>query len=191
MTLNDWLDVALRDLAPAAWDRMTAEYHAHVQDAMHSGLTEPEAVATLGDPAQVNRALRRTYATDEELSNSQGAWMWMFSLLVVTSYAAVTLWLVRPEAATGPLVALLLAPLIWLLVRREPQPVRNFLLATAGHWIVNFSLWMNWMLQLWRGDAPPSQGLLWFFPVLWLVWMLDAGRRIQRIQRTLKLGDRA
>ncbi|NTY00564.1 hypothetical protein [Deinococcus sp. JMULE3] len=66
MTLNDWLDVALRDLAPAARDRMTAEYHAHVQDAMTGGLTEPEAVATLGDPAQVGRALRRTQLTVQD-----------------------------------------------------------------------------------------------------------------------------
>lgn len=191
MTLNDWLNVALRDLAPVAQKRMTAEYQAHVQDAMTGGLTEPEAVATLGDPEQVNRALRRTYATDEELSSSQGAWMWMFSLLVVTGYGAVTLWLVRPDAATGPLVALLLAPLISLLVQRQPQPVRNFLLATAGQWIVNFSLWMNWMLQLWRGDPASLQSFLWLMPTLWLVWMLDAGRRVQRMQRTLHLEGQA
>lgn len=71
--LKSWLDVALSDLAPAARDRMTAEYHAHVQDATHSGLTEPEAVATLGDPTQVNRALRRTYAyATEKLAHSTG-----------------------------------------------------------------------------------------------------------------------
>ncbi|MFN4250865.1 HAAS signaling domain-containing protein [Deinococcus sp.] len=66
MTLNDWLNVALRNLAPAAQERMTAEYRAHVQDAMTGGLTEPEAVATLGDPAQVNRALRRTQLTVQD-----------------------------------------------------------------------------------------------------------------------------
>ncbi|MFW8625712.1 HAAS signaling domain-containing protein [Deinococcus sp. ME38] len=66
MTLHDWLTVALRNLAPAAQERMTAEYRAHVQDAMMGGLTEPEAVATLGDPAQVNRALRRTQLTVQD-----------------------------------------------------------------------------------------------------------------------------
>ncbi|MCD0160715.1 hypothetical protein IHN63_05270 [Deinococcus sp. 6YEL10] len=66
MTLHDWLTVALRNLASAAQERMTAEYRAHVQDAMTGGLTEPEAVATLGDPAQVNRALRRTQLTVQD-----------------------------------------------------------------------------------------------------------------------------
>ena len=115
MTLHDWLTVALRDLAPAAQERMTTEYHAHVQDAMHSGLTEPEAIATLGDPAQVNRALRLTYATDQELRNGQGPKVWWFMLLLVAWCGLAALWFEQDVEGVAAATALVLACPAWLL----------------------------------------------------------------------------
>ncbi|GAA0512982.1 HAAS signaling domain-containing protein [Deinococcus depolymerans] len=189
--LNHWLDVALRDLAPAARDRMTAEYHAHVQDAMHSGLTEPEAIATLGDPAHVNRALRRTYATDQELRNVQGPKVWWFMLLLVAWYGLAALWFEQDVEAVAATTALVLACPAWLLVRSEPQPVRNLLLATAGQWLFNFTLWLGWSVQAWLGDPPSFGAILWLLPVLWVVWLVDTMQQARRMRRTLTLGGRA
>lgn len=197
MTLRDWLGAALHDLAPAAQDRVAAEYQAHVQDAMTGGLTEPEAVATLGDPEQVNRALRRTYATASELDVKPGTGTWRFMLGTLILYATATLIFlaVGIESAlgsvTGSLTALALTWLVWRLARNQPIPVRNFLLNQGGAWLMNFSLWLGWEVQAWLGDPPPVQAIQWLLPVLWIVWMVESGRRIQRIQRTLKLGDRA
>lgn len=191
MTLHDWLTVALRDLAPAAQERMTAEYHAHVQDAMTDGLTEPEAVATLGDPAQVNRALRRAYATDQELSNGQGPKVWWFMLLLVAGYGLSALWFEQDVEAVAAATALVLACLAWVLVRSEPQPIRNLLLATAGQWLFNFTLWLGWSVQAWLGDPPSFGAILWLLPAIWVVWFVEVGRVFRRMRRTLTLGGRA
>lgn len=191
MTLNDWLDVALRDLAPAAQDRMTAEYHAHVQDAMHSGLTEPEAIATLGDPAQVNRALRRTYATDQELRNVQGPKVWWFMLLLVAWSGLAALWFEQAVEAVAAATALVLACPAGLLVRSEPQPVRNLLLATAGMWLLNFFFWLSWTVQTWLGDPPSFGSIVWLLPVIWVVWFVEVGRVARRMRRTLPLEGQA
>ncbi|GAA5441615.1 hypothetical protein ACFQDE_10875 [Deinococcus caeni] len=189
--LNEWLDVALRDLAPAARDRMTAEYHAHVQDAIHSGLTEPEAIATLGDPAQVGRALRLTYATDQELRNGQGPKVWWFMLLLVAGYGLSALWFEEAVEAVAAATVLVLACLAWVLVRSEPRPVRNLLLATTGPWLFNFTLWLVWSVQAWLGDPPSFEAILWLLPVLWVVWLVEVGRVVRRMRRTLKLEGRA
>ena len=191
MTLNDWLTVALRDLAPAAQERMTAEYHAHVQDAMTGGLTENEAVATLGDPAQVNRALRRAYATDQELSNGQGPKMWWFMLLLVAGYGLSALWFEQAVEAVTAATALVLACLSWVLVRSEPQPVRNLLLATAGPWLFNFALWLGWIVQAWLGDPPSFGAILWLVPILWVPWLVSTMQPAHRMRHTLALEGRA
>ena len=189
--LHDWLNVALRDLAPVAQKRMTAEYQAHVQDAMTGGLTEPEAVATLGDPAQVNRALRRAYATDQELSNGQGPKVWWLMLLLVAGCGLPALWFEQAVEAVAAATALVLACLAWVLVRSEPQPIRNLLLATAGQWLFNFSLWLGWSVQAWLGDPPSFGAILWLLPVVWVVWFVEVGRVVRRMRRTLTLGGRA
>lgn len=189
--LHDWLNVALRDLAPVAQKRMTAEYQAHVQDAMTGGLTEPEAVATLGDPAQVNRALRRAYATDQELSNGQGPKVWWLMLLLVAGCGLPALWFEQAVEAVAAATALVLACLAWVLVRSEPQPIRNLLLATAGQWLFNFSLWLGWSVQAWLGDPPSFGAILWLLPVMWVVWFVEVGRVVRRMRRTLTLGGRA
>ncbi|NTY00565.1 hypothetical protein [Deinococcus sp. JMULE3] len=191
MTLNAWLNVALGDLAPAARDRMNAEYHAHVQDAMHSGLTEPEAVATLGDPTQVNRALRRTYATASELRNGQVPKMWWFMLLLVAWCGLAALWFEQDVEAVAAATALVLACPAWMLARNEPQPVRNLLLPTAGQWLLNFFFWLSWSVQAWLGDPPSFGAIVWLLPVMWLMWFGEVGRVVRRMRRTLKLEGRA
>ncbi len=191
MTLHDWLTVALRDLAPAAQERMTTEYHAHVQDAMTDGLSEPEAVATLGDPAQVNRALRRAYATDQELRNGQGPKMWWLMLLLVTGCGLSALWFEQAVEAVAAATALVLACPAWLLVRSEPQPVRNLLLTTAGPWVFNFALWLGWTAQGWLGDPPSFGSIVWLLPVIWVVWFVEVGRVARRMRRTLHLEGQA
>ncbi|OOV14539.1 hypothetical protein [Deinococcus sp. LM3] len=191
MTLHDWLNVALRDLAPAAQERMNAEYRAHVQDAMTDELTEAEAVATLGDPAQVNRALRRAYATDQELSNAQGPKVWWFMLLLVAGYGLSALWFEQAVEAVAAATALVLACLAWVIVRSEPRPVRNLLLATAGPWVFNFTLWLGWSVQAWLGDPPSLGAILWLLPVLWVVWLVGTMQQARRMRRTLTLGGRA
>ncbi|MCD0160716.1 hypothetical protein IHN63_05275 [Deinococcus sp. 6YEL10] len=191
MTLHDWLTVALRNLASAAQERMTAEYRAHVQDAMTDGLTEPEAIATLGDPTQVNRALRRAYATDQELSNAQGLKVWWFMLLLVAGYGLSALWFEQAVEAVAAATALVLACLAWVIVRSEPRPVRNLLLATAGPWVFNFTLWLGWSVQAWLGDPPSLGAILWLLPVLWVVWLVGTMQQARRMRRTLALEDRA
>ncbi|MBX8464038.1 hypothetical protein [Deinococcus sp. RIT780] len=196
MTLNDWLNVALRNLAPAAQERMTAEYRAHVQDAMTGGLTEPEAVATLGDPAQVNRALRRTYLMREEQKTLQldNQWVWRAMTVLLLGYGA-SLLMIGGAESSGPLAGVVTAVTLggtaWCLLRSRPDALRNYLLNQLGGWLVNFSFWLGWSVQAWLGDPPSFGAILWLLPALWVVWFVEVGRVVRRIRRTLTLGGRA
>jgi hypothetical protein len=196
MTLTFWLDMALRDLAPTARDRMVAEYQAHVQDAMTGGLTEPEAVATLGDPAQVNRALRRTYLTQSEQGKLQldHQWLWWVMMAVLSGYGA-SLLVIGGAASSGPLAGVVTAVTLggtaWWLLRSRPGPLRNYLLNQLGGWLCNFSFWLGWSVQAWLGDPPSFGAIVWLLPVMWVVWFVEVGRVVRRMHRTLMLEGRA
>ena len=64
MTLDRWLELATAGLPPEVAGRVQAEYVAHVSE---SGLPEAEAIAALGQPEAVRRALGRTYLSAERL----------------------------------------------------------------------------------------------------------------------------
>jgi len=63
MTLDLWLSAATQGLPPEVVHRVRAEYTAHVAE---SGLPEAEAVAALGQPKTVRRALEREHFTRAE-----------------------------------------------------------------------------------------------------------------------------
>ncbi|SEI87977.1 hypothetical protein SAMN04488058_102120 [Deinococcus reticulitermitis] len=66
MTFQAWLERATGGLPREVAERVEAEYAAHIAE---SGLPEAEAVAALGDPRAVRRALGRTYMNWEQLES--------------------------------------------------------------------------------------------------------------------------
>ena len=64
-SLNAWLDVACRDLYPQARERVRRDYLSAYADAREAG--ETEILAAWGDPRRVNRELRRTFLTVQDM----------------------------------------------------------------------------------------------------------------------------
>lgn len=193
MTLRDWLGAALHDLAPAAQDRVAGEYAAHVHDAMDSGLTEAQAVATLGDPGQVNRALRRTYATRDltEQYRRLPVGLWVTLLLLQLGYGGLMFWnnvevpQELPRYLAGPTTGLtLMLTLTWSVLWR-PDPYRWTLGARLLVGCLMLSQWITALL------APGQDTLDLIFLIVLplaltgLAW--DAHRVARRVSRTLSL----
>ncbi|GGL03513.1 HAAS signaling domain-containing protein [Deinococcus radiotolerans] len=195
--LTGWLAEALRDLTPATRDRVGAEYCAHVHDALDSGLTEAQAVASLGDPAHVNRALRRTYATQDLAEQYQRPprRLWGTLLAVQVGYAGLMIWnnledrgdLIRhlPGPLTGLALMLGLTALTW----RRPDPYRWTLGARLLMLGLMLSQWVTALLT-------PDRDLLTLvslclLPVVSAGVIWDAHLTARRVSRTLNLEAQA
>lgn len=193
MTLRDWLGAALHDLAPAAQDRVAGEYAAHVHDARGSGLTEAQAVATLGDPGQVNRALRRTYATRDLTEQYQRPprRFWGTMLLLQLGYAILMIWNNLEDRADlirhlpGPLIGLTLMLALSALVWRRPDPYRWTLGARLLVVCLMLSQWITALLA--PGQDTLDLAFLIVLPLALTGLAWDAHRVAQRVGRTLKL----
>ena len=195
--LHNWLDVALRDLAPAAQRRVSAEYQAHVQDAMTGGLTEPEAVATLGDPAQVNRALRRTYATEEVATQyrTPSRRLWVVMLLAQLGHTALVILSNLEDHAdllrhlTGPLTGLTLLLALMALMKQRPTPYTS----TLGTRLLVLPLmsgqWITALLTPARDTLDLAFLIVLPLALVGMAW--DAHRMAQRVSRTLNLEGQA
>ncbi|MDK2012325.1 MULTISPECIES: HAAS signaling domain-containing protein [unclassified Deinococcus] len=197
--LKSWLDVALSDLAPAARDRMTAEYHAHVQDATHSGLTEPEAVATLGDPTQVNRALRRTYAYATEKLAAQyrtpSRRLWRVLLLLYVGYTSLMILNNLEDRADllrhlpGPLTGLTLLLALMALMKLHPTSYPWTLGARVLVLPLMTGQWITALITPGRDTLDLSFLIVLPFALVGMVW--NAHCTARRVHRTLKLDGQA
>ncbi|MDL2342811.1 hypothetical protein QOL99_01475 [Deinococcus sp. MIMF12] len=196
MTLDEWLAAATAGLPPEVAQRVRAEYAAHIQD---SGQPEAEAVAALGEPERVRRALGRTYLSaarletlaDEPLRRGVLVFVWAMPLL----YGVFTAWNFADAAPfplwrlVGPGLTLLLNALVWLVTAHLPDERRRLWRGVWAGWSIGFMLWMGNALQLWWGaDLPlpwfvPLWGLLLFGGLLWTAW------EDRRLRRTLALKE--
>lgn len=196
MTLERWLHEATAGLPPEVVQRVQAEYAAHVAE---SGLPEAEAVAALGQPGRVRRALGRTYLGEERLRTLRdGAGVPMVAAVVWVMPPLYALFLAWNYAAAAPFpwwrllapaLSLGLTALLWHLTRRLPAERRVLWRSTVGGLSLQFMLWFQWVLQTWHGEPfvwpwglPVFGGML-LGLVCWTAW------DDRRLRRTLALKE--
>lgn len=196
MTLDRWLQEATAGLPPEVAQRVRAEYAAHV---VESGLPEGDAVASLGRPEAVRRALGRTYVSGERLRTLREAsgtglmavFMWLGLVLFGGGQALIWVGLTPfPwERVVGPLLTLALTAALWLWTAFQPAERRTFWRTFWMPLSLGFMLWAGPALQLGRGqDVPlawaiPLLGLLLGVGLLWTLW------DDRRLRRTLALRE--
>ena len=190
MTLERWLREATAGLPPEVVERVRAEYAAHVAE---SRLPEGDAVASLGRPEAVRRALGRTYVSGERLrtlreasgTGLMAAFMWLG--LVLFGGGQVLAWVgFAPfpwDRVIGPLLALALTAALWLWTAFLPAERRTLWRTFWMPLSLGFMGWVGPAVQLGRGQDVP---LAWAIPptgfLLWvgLLWTLRDDRRLRR-----------
>lgn len=201
MTLDHWLAAATVGLPPEVAQRVRAEYAAHVQD---SGQPEAEAVAALGEPERVRRALHRTYLGEERLRTLRGAprtqyisgrlWPWLV-WGIPPLYALFIAWIYTDEVPfpwwrlAAPALTLLLMALLWRLTRPLSAERKTLWRSAGGGLSIQFMLLAQWVLQAWHGETfiwpwfLPVFGLALLGLLFWTAW------EDQRLRRPLALRE--
>lgn len=202
MTLERWLKAATAGLPPEVAGRVQAEYTAHIHD---SEQPEADAIATLGDPERVRRALGQTYLSAHSLGTlrNQNAlteqiflgatlgWVILFGGLQVMY--ALQLHALQPgvpfawEDVVVPVLSLLLLGLTWALTRRWPTERRKFWRVPGYLWSMQLMLWLNGALDLWRGKEGSLPWLIPLWGLAMLGWLLNMVHEDRRLRRTLAL----
>ncbi|WP_104989685.1 hypothetical protein [Deinococcus sp. NW-56] len=199
MTLDHWLREATAGLPPEVVERVRAEYAAHVAD---SGLPEAEAVAALGQPEGVRRALGQTYLgaerletlREESLARGLFGLVWLLPLL----YGGYMVWdwwswergegVTLPWGAAGPALATLLNLLVWRVTARTVPERRRLWRTQWGSLCVISMLWINDVVDVWRGQEAEVWGVGLLGTAL-LAALAVAFRDDRRLRRTLALKE--
>lgn len=196
MTLERWLEQATAGLPPEVAQRVRAEYAAHVTEA---DLPEAEAVAALGQPEGVRRALGRTYLGAERLRTLRDApgtpmvvgLMWSMPPLYALSLA----WIYAGEVPfpwwrlAAPTLTLLLTTLLWRLTRPLPTERRTLWRNAVGGLSIQFMLGTQWALQEWHGEGFVWPWFLSVFGVAILGILFWTAWEDRRLRRTLALKE--
>ena len=160
MTFHAWLERATGGLPREVAERVKAEYAAHIAE---SGLPEAEAVAALGDPRAVRRALGRTYMNWEQLESLRDGrglgliqpLIWglptLFGLMFVVIYAdapAFPWW-----RLVAPALTVLLTALTWRWTRSLSTERRTLWRIGWGAVSIQLMLWLGWLLSFGSGES--------------------------------------
>ncbi|GGK34789.1 hypothetical protein GCM10008955_30940 [Deinococcus malanensis] len=201
MTLDRWLEAATAGLPPEVAHRVRAEYTAHLAAAQEARVPEAEAVADLGDPERVRRALGRTYLGETRLQTPRDppgrplltAMAWgmppVFGLTVASIYVDTVPFPWWRLAA--PALVFLLTAGVWWLTHRLSAERRNLWCGLWGGIGIQGMLWGQWVLQVWHGEEFVWP---WFLPVFGLFvlgFLLWTAVEDVRLRHTLALEDGA
>lgn len=199
MTLEHWLREATAGLPSEVAQRVRAEYAAHIAE---SGLPEAEAVAALGSPQAVRRSLGQTYLgaerletlREESLARGLFGLVWLLPLL----YGGYMVWdwwswergegVTLPWGAAGPALATLLNLLVWGVTARTVPERRRLWRTQWGSLCVISMLWINDVVDVWRGQETEVWGVGLLGTAL-LVALAVAFRDDRRLRRTLALKE--
>lgn len=189
MTLDRWLAAATAGLPPEVSQRVRAEYAAHIAE---SDLPEAEAVAALGRPEAVRRALGRTYLSAERLETLRrmpGRGLLIFVWGILPLYGVFQAWNWSEQVPfpswrlLPPTATLLLVASLWLLTRRLLAERRTLWRTSWGGLSFSFMLWLQWTLEVLHGEEFVWP---WFLPLFGLgllsalCWTFRDDRRLRR-----------
>ncbi|MBZ9712275.1 hypothetical protein [Deinococcus multiflagellatus] len=169
---------------------MRAEYTAHVQDA---GLDESEDVeGLLGEPEGAQRALARLYLSAAALKGLREPKGQQVGFWILGCHSALLLLLwaggndqVGPSLTGVGAGGLVLSGLtLW--ARRLAPELRTLVTGHGGLWAVNFSLWVNWMVEAGQTGTAPN-AFVRLLPLLWILWGATLFEEVRRLRRTLAL----
>lgn len=196
MTFQAWLERATGGLPREVAERVKAEYAAHIAE---SGLPEAEAVAALGDPRAVRRALGRTYMNWEQLESLRdGRGLGLIQPLIwglppLYGLGLVLIYADGPAPAfpwwrlVAPALTVLLTALTWRWTRSLSAERRTLWRIGWGSIGGPFMMWFGWLLGAGQGEPLP---LPWVAPLmagLFLIQGFSVLASDRRLRRTLAL----
>lgn len=140
--LDEWLNIATRELSPESAVQVRAEIEEHYRSALDGGATPEAAIAALGDPKAANQANKKVLLTEYESRMApvyaRGTRPSVRSMVSSTVFfVAIFAWLMTSTFKYGTRIAPLWivmwseTPLRWILLPTTPE--RSRILVYAGY----------------------------------------------------------